>query len=299
MPSTSPKTQWPFIGQDTLGLYLLKALSANRLPRALLFVGPRSLGKASAAVWLATADLCPEPNAPCGLCQTCRQIQQRQYPFMSVLDGLEGIGVDDVRTALSEYRLTAVERQRRWLVITDAEQMSESAANTLLKFLEELPPFVQVILTSSQPDQLLATVRSRVTTYQWQLVSTDVLRQHGISRDDSVYAMGRPGWVPTTVEREDNHASWQKFIDGNAAPHSTAAIKISDPVDDILQHEELFLRDMLLHSVNIHSRRRFNTMSVSGTATAALRQRLEQYLDRYRLSDNVQSKLLYDNLHLA
>ncbi len=181
---------------------LLAALQAGRLPPALLFLGPSDLGKRTAAEWLAQVDICQTSGRrPCGTCPACRQLEQRAYPYVHEFIGsaAEPIQIEVIRRLVASTRLRLPVGQRAWLILAEVEWLTEGAANALLKFLEEPPPGIQCLLTSSVPDRILPTIRSRCAVYYWHLVPSERLQTSApattVTRQPALVARaaGRPG----------------------------------------------------------------------------------------------------------
>ena len=156
------KTPWPLIGNASVGQRLIELVDSDRLPSASVFLGPNAIGKRTGAVWLAQRDICQEENRPCGQCHDCRLSATGLHPRLTIVTGekASSIGIDDIRRALE--RFTYVFDQRAWLVIPKAELLTESAQNALLKFSEEPPKNVRIILTVPHDDLLASTVLSRL-----------------------------------------------------------------------------------------------------------------------------------------
>ncbi len=144
--------------------------AAGRVPHALLLTGPAGLGKVELARGFLNRLLCRDTeNAPCGQCDACAQWQAGSHPDFHEVTLEEDdkgklrkqIVVDQVRALSAEMSLTA--RQGGWKValIQPADAMNVNAANSLLKTLEEPPPQSLLLLVSSRPANLPATIRSR------------------------------------------------------------------------------------------------------------------------------------------
>jgi DNA polymerase III subunit delta' len=156
-------------------------LRAGRLPQGLLLTGSVGVGKAQLAHRLAQLWLCQQPEAaqpiaepaPCGQCQSCQLWAAGSHPDFRALTGNDNgrIGVDEVRTLQQQIATTAYLGGRRALLITDASRMSDSAANALLKTLEEPPSGTLIILTAVRREALLATIISRCQ--HWPLPAPD------------------------------------------------------------------------------------------------------------------------------
>lgn len=298
---------WPFVGHDALGQQLCRALQHQRLPSAILFVGPSAVGKATAARWLAQADVCQAAQRPCGECTSCRQIALGQSTVVRALGTADEprIGVDDIRQALAEYRTVAWNGSHRWLLVSDAERLTETASNALLKFLEELPANVHVVMTTPQPSALLPTIVSRLATYYWHTVSAEELARHfHLNPQVVARAAGRPGWVQKMLQSKqqaDDHQRAQTIaqrLTGTDRSRPTINRLASD-IHQQLQFEEMLWREALLAGYGVSSRRLWPDLEFKQLSPARSQAAVEQYLARYDYSDSIQPRLLYDDLHLV
>jgi DNA polymerase-3 subunit delta' len=132
-----------------------------------LLHGPDGVGKNALALQLANALLCDRPSAEwqgCGSCASCKLIQSNTHPdFILVApeEDKQQISVDQIREACAQLALTSYRRGYKVTIITPAHQMTLAAANSLLKTLEEPAPDTALILVTSRPGALVATLRSR------------------------------------------------------------------------------------------------------------------------------------------
>ncbi len=311
---------WPFIGQELLGQHLMSALDNRRLAQVLLFIGPRALGKAAAARWLIQRALCGQTaNRSCGQCASCRQVSNGSHPEAQIIDPPAGepIGIDIIRQALQTYATVNWHHTARWLLMVDAERLTESASNTMLKFMEELPPGLRVVLTTAEPQRLLSTLRSRASIYRWHTVtgkkmapSTNKLstpQQAAVAR-----AVGRPGWYQTwsvneakiSADRQQALATAEQIVSGTPRSATGSAL-MREQVFDNLKFEELIVRELLLLSSGVKSRLLWPTLRdeltrLSGSVGLSRMVNLTQrWLARYDYSSNVQPRMLYEDLHLV
>lgn len=141
--------------------------AAGRLPHALLLAGPAGLGKGRFARRLARTLLCQQPDEAdeaCGRCRSCRLFQAGTHPDYCVARPEEEsrtIKVDQIRGLCAFLGFTAHQGGYKIALVEPADRLNLNAANSLLKTLEEPPGDGLLLLVSSRPSQLPATVRSR------------------------------------------------------------------------------------------------------------------------------------------
>ena len=151
----------------------------DQLPHALLLQGRPGLGKHAFAVQLAQALLCAQPQAgiACGQCHGCQLFAAGTHPDLAgvgLLEDAKGIAVDQIR-ALGEFlALRPHTATRKVVIISPADAMNLNAANSLLKLLEEPPLGSVLLLVTSHPARLPATVRSRCSRLLFRLPSAGV-----------------------------------------------------------------------------------------------------------------------------
>ncbi|GAB1257340.1 DNA polymerase III subunit delta' [Aurantivibrio plasticivorans] len=138
---------------------------AQKLPHAVLLKGVEGIGKAVFAERFARALLCSSGEvAPCGECKSCQLFFAATHPdFLSVApeDKGKAIKISQIRELTIFLSQTAQQGGRKVVLISPADAMNVSATNALLKSLEEPQGETILILVTSQPSRLLATVRSR------------------------------------------------------------------------------------------------------------------------------------------
>lgn len=147
--------------------HLWMALQRDALHHAYLFEGPRGVGKATVALRLAMAGTCTaEGERPCGACSTCRQVIAGTHPDVLHLRpdpsrATATIPVDAVREVVRKAGYHRYSSSRRFILVDPAEAMGPSAANALLKTLEEPPAGTGFILVTHNASALLPTILSR------------------------------------------------------------------------------------------------------------------------------------------
>jgi DNA polymerase-3 subunit delta' len=150
---------------------LARALGADALPPSLVFSGPDGIGKRMVALAVAQLLNCLSPltdratgrQDACGACLACSKIARRIHPDVVLVEpeDSEAIKVDAIRAVVGQVTYRPFEGRYRVVVIDRADQMNDAAQNALLKTLEEPPQRTVMVLVTSQPDTLVATIRSR------------------------------------------------------------------------------------------------------------------------------------------
>jgi DNA polymerase-3 subunit gamma/tau len=170
------------IGQEHVTTPLSNALSSGNIHHAYLFSGPRGCGKTSSARIMARSLNCekgPTPN-PCGTCQSCKDLVANGPGSLDVIEldaATHGL-VDDARDLRDKAFFAPVSSRYKIYIIDEAHQLGPGAANALLKVVEEPPAHVLFIFATTEPDKLIATIRSRTHHYPFRLVPPAILSSH-------------------------------------------------------------------------------------------------------------------------
>jgi DNA polymerase-3 subunit gamma/tau len=170
------------IGQEHVTVPLSNALETGRTHHAYLFSGPRGCGKTSSARIMARSLNCekgPTPN-PCGQCQSCTDLVANGPGSLDVIEldaATHGL-VDDARDLRDKAFFAPVHSRYKIYIIDEAHQLGPGAANALLKVVEEPPAHVIFIFATTEPDKLIATIRSRTHHYPFRLVPPGILALH-------------------------------------------------------------------------------------------------------------------------
>lgn len=189
------------LGQDTAIEILTRAVGSQRLHHAYRFEGPDGVGKEMAALGLARCLVCERPSngLACCTCSACRRAstiaveppQVPQHPDVVLLGrGLyppavlgtsspetSAIGIEQVRKmVLSRIGFSSHEGRALVFIVRDADELSQGAANAMLKTLEEPPQRVHFILLTSRPNRLLDTIRSRTLPIRFGALSDSILQ---------------------------------------------------------------------------------------------------------------------------
>ena len=154
------------IGHEDIVKRLRSMLKAGRRPHAFLFSGPSGIGKSLVAEVFAAALLCERADAPCGVCPACCRLgsgNQADYHRLEP-DGAS-IKIEQIRRLQRETALAPYGGGCRVVVIDGAELMTDPAANSLLKTLEEPEGDSVFILLAAARQMLLPTILSRCMSF--------------------------------------------------------------------------------------------------------------------------------------
>jgi len=163
---------WQVVGQTRAVSLLKRSLESKVVAHAYLFVGPPHVGKMTLALNLAQALNCEAAEPPCGECSSCQKIASAKHADVQIIglttDGNSTeakpraeISIDQIRQMQHSASLPPFEGRYKVFIIDRAEQLSNEAANCLLKTLEEPVGRVIFILLTTNDKLLPATVISR------------------------------------------------------------------------------------------------------------------------------------------
>lgn len=256
------------------------ALTPQTLGHAYLFAGASGVGKKTFARRLAQSLLCRHPKDGVlgydGTCSSCALFgagENARHPDFFEHEGVLKIGDRDVAAGFADREdLTArdVVRQlsmqsysggMRVLLLGDIDFASPAAANALLKFLEEPPKGIVMLLTTPAPGRLLATIRSRLVEVRFPLLHESHVREIllGIGRSQSDAELGAAlggGSVTqalTAIEGEEESlraqvARWFFESVGGKSPEQTWATR--EALEEGLQTVKTLVRDWAVLSAN-------------------------------------------------
>ena len=209
---------WQVRGHDQVARQLETSFKAGRLAHAYLLVGPPHVGKMTLALNVTQMVNCLQPEeAPCGQCLQCRRVASGHHADVHILalerdreesSSRKEISIGQVREVQHQANLRPYEGKCRVIIVDGAEYMSEEAANSLLKLLEEPPSQVLLLLLASWEEALLPTVRSRCQRVElWPMARQQVVEElmtRGVESDQAEklarLSSGCLGWALTALE---------------------------------------------------------------------------------------------------
>jgi len=167
-----PQTFGDVVGQQHIALTLQNAVRNDRVAHAYLFCGSRGVGKTTVARILAKALNCekgPTPD-PCCQCDACLRIATGDDIDVLEIDGASSRGIDEVRELRQSVRLAPARSRHRIFYIDEVHMLTGPAFNALLKTLEEPPPHVKFMFSTTDPQKMPETVKSRCQRFDFRRI---------------------------------------------------------------------------------------------------------------------------------
>lgn len=195
------------------------AIRYERLGHAWLITGPSQVGKSTLALTFAQAINCTSETAsPCLQCRNCQLIGSGKHPDVTTIApeisarGRASLKIEAMRNLQRKLQLAAYESRYKIAIVEDFEAASIGAANAFLKTLEEPPTNTILLLTASDADALLDTIKSRCRVVAVRPIATTTIEsalvnRWQLERDDAKQlahiANGRPGWAIEAIDNRD------------------------------------------------------------------------------------------------
>ena len=211
------------IDQEAVIATLKDAVSASKdstnntqdMTHSWLFTGPPGSGRSNAAIAFAAALLCEKDG--CGVCTNCLTVKDGSHADIELIrtEGLS-IKVDEVRELITRTSWSPSVGNYRVVVIEDADRLTESAANALLKVIEEPGARTVWLLCAPTLTDVLPTIRSRcrhlsLRTPSVEAVAELLIKRDGIGPDLAKFAasaaqghIGRAKYLATNEEAREN-----------------------------------------------------------------------------------------------
>ena len=152
------------IGQSSITKTLENAIKQNQLPQALLFCGPRGVGKTTCARILA---------------KNINKSEEKSSDFsfnIFELDAASNNGVDDIRNLIDQVRIPPQTGKYKVYIIDEVHMLSGQAFNAFLKTLEEPPSYAIFILATTEKHKVIPTILSRCQIYDFKKINTDDIK---------------------------------------------------------------------------------------------------------------------------
>ena len=159
-----PSEQYPWLTAHWNNLQSQAA--ADRLPHAMTWISPAGLGAKEFAHHFLQWLMCSEPaeKGACGQCNHCNLFQAGTHPdfhHLTLLEKSKDIKIEQIRDLISKLMERPYQGGKRLVLVEPADRLNRSAANAFLKTLEEPGDETFILLLTSRPEALSATIRSR------------------------------------------------------------------------------------------------------------------------------------------
>lgn len=190
-----PRNFAELVGQTHVSRALGSALERGRLHHAYLFTGTRGVGKTTIARILSKCLNCETgiTATPCGVCGTCRAIDEGRFIDLIEIDAASRTKVEDTRELLDNVPYAPTQGRYKVYLIDEVHMLSTHSFNALLKTLEEPPEHVKFLLATTDPQKLPVTVLSRCLQFTLRPLPrqeihdhlAEVLKKESITFDDA------------------------------------------------------------------------------------------------------------------
>ena len=163
-----PQTFKDVVGQQAITNTLLNAIENNHLASALLFTGPRGVGKTTCARILARKINQPGYDDP-----------NEDFAFnVFELDAASNNSVDDIRNLIDQVRIPPQTGKYKVYIIDEVHMLSASAFNAFLKTLEEPPKHAIFILATTEKHKIIPTILSRCQIFDFKRITVKDAKEH-------------------------------------------------------------------------------------------------------------------------
>ncbi len=194
-----PQSFSEIIGQGHIVQTLTNSLASKSVSHAYLFSGPRGSGKTTIARIFAKAINCQKQfnSEPCNKCDSCQEIMGAKSMDLVEIDAASHTSVDNVRELIEGIKFSPVKSKYKVFIIDECHQLSKSAANALLKTLEEPPAHAIFMLATTEAHKMIPTIVSRCQRFDFKKLQVPeiikklefILKKENIKFDPSALSL--------------------------------------------------------------------------------------------------------------
>lgn len=194
---------------------LENSLKKDRLSHAYLFEGEPGTKKYDTAIYFAQMLLCKsDDNKPCQTCSNCRRIKQGIHPNVYIVEPIKNsIRKNQIQDLQTEFSKTSIEPGKKVYIIKDIDTINLSAANSLLKFLEEPFPNIHAILTTNNLNRMLPTVISRSQVVSFTSLNKSIIESELVDAGYETDVARLLSHLTNSVDDAITIASEEYFLD--------------------------------------------------------------------------------------
>ena len=251
---------WNLLGHGWAVDMLSQHVANDTQRHAYLFTGSPGLGRRSLALAFARSLNCSQPPAPgmfCGECRDCRQFTSMQHPDLNIIQAEKEGGmlkVDQIRELRKSVLLSPYQAKYRIILLLRFQEANPSAANALLKTLEEAPSKVILLLTANNTEELLPTIVSRCEVLRLRPLPIPqverFLQEKGADEGKSQLlahlSTGRPGYALRLLEDEHALDFRNEKLDEFSALLSASRVARFAYAEKLAKDKEAFRETLLL-----------------------------------------------------
>lgn len=261
------------LGHEKAKEILVKSFQAGRIAHTYLFYGPDGVGKKLVAIAFYQFLVCKNPfdGDSCGFCKQCSLIEKGKNIDLHIIEP-EGKGgkikIESVRKILPIVRFDPVYSKFKFVLIDNCEKLTDEAANSLLKILEEPPSKTLFCLITSNPEMLLSTIVSRsqkicFSEVQREKIMSLLMKKEGVSIEDAFFASSLAGGSPSLALQylqlpflKRRKEILERFISLNIKEpdkiieFGETLFREKDNIPHILNLIKIFYRDILMIELN-------------------------------------------------
>jgi DNA polymerase III subunit gamma/tau len=180
-----PRNFAEMVGQSHVVQALSNALTSQRLHHAYLFTGTRGVGKTTVSRILAKSLNCLGADGqggitaePCGVCQSCTDIDAGRFVDYTELDAASNRSVGEMQSLLEQSVYKPVQGRFKVFMIDEVHMLTGHAFNAMLKTLEEPPEYLKFVLATTDPQKVPVTVLSRCLQFNLRPMAPQTIQEH-------------------------------------------------------------------------------------------------------------------------